>query len=87
MNAIRRWWINRIIVKRLREYRENEMKNVTWEDDFELWNKGRLSGSEIERRLLAHGLSDSDIDSLIPDLLLIKQLEKQTAADYAWNHR
>ena len=46
----------------------------TWQDDMADWNTGQLSIHEIERRLLAHGLSDSEIDGLLPDLATMKSL-------------
>lgn len=45
-----------------------------WQDDMKLWDRGKLSIHEIEKRLIAHGLSDEDIFVLLPDLVIMKSL-------------
>jgi hypothetical protein len=50
------------------------MSKRTWQDDFELWNQGRLTIQEIERRLESHGLTEEEINQLLPDLVTMKAL-------------
>ncbi len=38
------------------------------------FNNGRIDAAKYERRLLRHGVSEDEIDELLPDLLMLKEV-------------